>query len=278
MFNKNKHLNTSQPFTGRRWEGGCVGDSHDLIASEAALALVYNGKPFVVMMVTPQDIEDFALGFSLSEGIIRDAAELSSVRVRPVTDGMEADITIAADRFRELDRKQRNLTGRVGCGLCGAQTVAQAVRHPRPVAKTAYMSPATIRSAMASLGEQQPLNAETGAVHAAAWMTGDGKIELVREDVGRHNALDKLIGVMVREKTDTRNGAALITSRASHEMVQKAATVGIQVLCAISAPTALAIKLAQETGVTLIAFARGDRHTVYAHADRLAYWKERVAV
>lgn len=278
MFGRTRKTGSSEAFTGIRWENDGVGESRDIVASETALALVYNGKPFVVMMVTPQDIEDFALGFSLSEGIIREPQEFSGVRVRPVTDGIEADIEITADRFRELDRKQRNLTGRIGCGLCGAQTVAQAVRHPRPVMKTVCLSPAAIHSAMSSLHEQQPLNAETGAVHAAAWMTEGGEITLVREDVGRHNALDKLVGAMVTGKADTRNGAALITSRASHEMVQKAATVGIQVLCAVSAPTALAVKLAGETGVTLIAFARGNRHTCYAHPDRVAYWRESVAV
>ena len=278
MFLKNKSVPTAELFTGRRWEKGEVEDTRDAIASEVALALVYNGKPFVVMMVTPQDIEDFALGFSLSEGIIRDRSELTGMRVRPVVDGIEADIQIAEDRFRELERKQRNLTGRIGCGLCGAQTVAQAVRHPRPVLRTVCMSAEAIRRAMAGLCEQQPLNAGTGSVHAAAWATAEGKVMLVREDVGRHNALDKLIGAMVSGNVDTRNGAALITSRASHEMVQKAATVGIQVLCAISAPTALAIRLAKESGVTLIAFARGDRHTVYAHPDRVLHGQEQVAV
>jgi len=264
----------TEAVTGRRWEAGRVGDSHDLIANETALALVYNGKPFVVMMVTPQDIEDFVLGFSLTESLIRTPRELSDVRVRAVADGLEADIRIDAVRFREMDRRQRNLTGRLGCGLCGAQTLAQAVRHPPPVATTVNMAAERLQAAMSALAARQPINADTGAVHAAAWIGEDGTIRLVREDVGRHNALDKLIGALARECADFSRGAVLITSRASHEMIQKAAAVGIEIVCAVSAPTALAIRLARETNITLVAFARGDRHTVYTHASRLAVKQE----
>jgi FdhD protein len=271
VFGSSKSFYPSEIFPGSRWENGAELPARDVIASETAVALVYNGTPYVVMMATPESIEDFVLGFSLSEGIIGDAKEFHGVRVREIRDGIEANVEIAKDRFRELDRKQRNLTGRVGCGLCGAQTLAQAVRHPRPVATGLRISSDRLRYAMAGLTARQPLYAATGSVHAAAWMSRSGDLALVREDVGRHNALDKLIGAMVSEGVDATQGAALITSRASYEMIQKAATVGMQMVCAISAPTTLAIRVAEETGVTLIAFARGNRHTVYAHPARLLH-------
>ncbi len=266
----------SETVTGRYWQDGAERASHDVIANETAVALVYNGTPHVVMMATPEDIEDFVLGFSLSEGIIKQPKEFFGVRVRALRDGLEANIDIATDRFKELDRKQRNLTGRIGCGLCGAQTLAQAIRRPRPVASTLRITSESLQRAMAGLAERQPLNTETGAVHAAAWMREEGNISLVREDVGRHNALDKLIGAMISRRIDFATGVALITSRASYEMIQKAATVGMQVICAISAPTALAVRMAEETGVTLVALARGNRHTVYTHTGRLVASMEAV--
>jgi FdhD protein len=267
----------SEPFAGQRWEQGRIEHTLDAIASETALALVYNGKPHVVMMVTPQDIEDFVLGFSLSEGIVQKARELFDVRVRHLSDGLQADIRIDASRFAELQRKQRNLTGRTGCGLCGAQTLAQAVRHPPAVAQTVHMAPQALQRAMVALAKEQPIFADTGAVHAAAWVDEDGSIRVVREDVGRHNALDKLIGSMIRAGGAIGRGAALITSRASHEMVQKAAVVGIEIVCAVSAPTSMAIRLARQTQVTLVAFARSERQTVYAHPARLGLQQERLA-
>lgn len=267
-------LRPSEAVPGRLWENGSEHAALDVIANETAVALVYNGMPYVVMMATPGDIEDFVLGFSLSEGIIKHPGELFGVRVRTLRDSLETNIDIAGNRFKDLGRKQRNLTGRIGCGLCGAQTLAQAVRRPQPVANTTRFAPDVLQHAMASLAGKQPLFAETGAVHAAAWVDARGSITLVREDVGRHNALDKLIGAMVTTAVDFSKGAALITSRASSEMIQKAATVGMQIVCAVSAPTVLAVRMAEQTGVTLIAFARGNRHTVYAHADRLETLRE----
>jgi len=275
VFGSIKKFSASEVFPGARWEGGEACESRDLIANETAVALVYNGVPHVVMMATPEDIEDFVLGFSLSEGIVRKPDEFFGVCVRTRRDGIEADIDIAAERFRELARKQRNLTGRIGCGLCGAQTLEQAIRHPGPVATRLRLAPDALQHAMASLASKQPLNAATGSVHAAAWMNAKGEIALVREDVGRHNALDKLIGALIAREVDLAQGAVLITSRASYEMIQKAATVGIGVVCAISAPTGLAIRMAQTSGVTLIAFARGGRHTIYAHAERVTAHAER---
>ncbi|MGE0386084.1 MAG: formate dehydrogenase accessory sulfurtransferase FdhD [Gammaproteobacteria bacterium] len=261
----------------RRWDGAREDDAVETVADETPVAIVYNGRPFVVMMATPQDLEDFVLGFSLSEGIVSDPAEVLDLRIAAVADGIEASATIAPARFLALEGMQRNLTGRTGCGLCGAQALSQAVRHPPAVGLARRMAPATLQSAIGALAGRQPINAQTGSLHAAAWIEEDGSVVLVREDVGRHNALDKLIGAVRRSGGATTGGAALITSRASYEMVQKAATVGIEILCAISAPTALAISLAQETGMTLVAYARSGRHTAYANAGRLQSHGERAA-
>lgn len=251
-----------------RREGEGTRACEDVVASETAIALVYNGQPYAVMMATPGHLEDFALGFSLSEGIVRAREEFRSARPRIVADGIELAIEIDPRRQRELARKQRSLAGRVGCGLCGAQTIAQAIRKPPPVEHALQLTHEAIRKAIAALPSAQPLNSATGAVHAAAWANDRGEIELVREDVGRHNALDKLIGARLAGGRGFDDGFAMITSRASHEMVQKAATVGIEALVAFSAPTTLAIRVAQKSGVTLVAFARETRHTVYAGAER----------
>jgi len=254
---------------GQRWEHGRLSAAGEAIANETAVALLYNGKPHVVMMATPRDLEDFVLGFSLSEGILRAPQELHEVRVYEAADGLVAELRIDPARALALDRAERKLTGRIGCGLCGAQTLADAVRHPAALGSTSRLSVEALHAALAALPALQPLYTATGAVHAAAWIDAAGRLDLVREDVGRHNALDKLIGALIRRDGTIGPGAALITSRASHEMVQKAATVGMEILCAVSAPTALAVRLAREARVTLLAFARDGRHTVYAHGDRL---------
>ena len=265
-------------YHGQRWREGAVSEVDDSVAEEVPVALVYNGISHVVMLATPMDLEEFGVGFSLSEGIVQSAREVRDVEVRAVASGIEVQMTIAPERFMGLKARRRNLAGRTGCGLCGTESLEQAIRQLPAIAARPIVPPAAIHVAFDGLRSRQPLHRLTGASHAAAWANPDGTLELVREDVGRHNALDKLIGAMAKEKRGFSEGFAAITSRASSEMVQKAATVGIQVVCAISAPTTLAVKLAQETGVTLIAFARGDRHTVYAHPDRVACWKECVAV
>jgi FdhD protein len=254
----------------QRWQGGRSTTSTDKVAEEVPASLVYNGMPHVVMMASPADLEDFALGFSLSEGIIARREELHEVRVNPVSEGMEIAIDIDLARFLPLEEQHRNLAGRTGCGLCGAETIDQAVRHPAPVGKGPSVSPEALHAAFARLSQRQALNALTGAVHAAAWATGAGELVAVREDVGRHNALDKMIGAITRDGRSLDDGFALITSRASFEMVQKAATVGVTLLAAISAPTGLAIRLAEETGLTLVGFARAGQHNVYANPQRLA--------
>ncbi len=254
----------------------------DAVAEELPVALIYNDRPHAVMMATPVDLEDFALGFSLSEGIIADAAEFESARIDTALAGIEIHIRIPEARAAVLEDRVRQLTGRTGCGLCGAQTLDAAVRHPAPVAEPATFTEAALQRAIAELQTRQTINIATGATHAAAWVLPNGFVETVREDVGRHNALDKLVGAMKRNGTDVRQGFMLVTSRGSYEMVMKAATVGVGILVAISAPTALAIALANESNVTLIGFARADGYSIYAHGERLVAekitpWKGAVA-
>ncbi|WP_022948009.1 formate dehydrogenase accessory sulfurtransferase FdhD [Methylohalobius crimeensis] len=261
--------------TVERWQGAVQTRQQDFVAEEVPVSLIYNDVPHVVMLATPLDLEDFALGFSLTEGIIADAAEIGSIRVYQRTEGIEVRLRIPEARAACLTGKGRNLTGRTGCGLCGAQSLRQAVRHPSPVGQGVYASARELQENLARLRDHQTLNRLTGAVHAAAWVLPENGIQKVREDVGRHNALDKLIGVLSRTGTDFDRGYVLVTSRASYEMVQKCATMGITLMAAISAPTALAIRLAEETGLTLIGFARGDKYVVYTHAHRLVHSKEK---
>jgi FdhD protein len=252
-----------------RHRGDVAARIDDAVAEELPVALIYNERPHAVMMATPSDLDDFALGFSLSEEIIATPSEFENVRIEPALAGIEINIRIPAKRGDVLEDRVRQLTGRTGCGLCGAQTLDAAVRHPAIVPEPATFSSNALRRALADLHIRQTINVATGATHAAGWVRPDGNVVLVREDVGRHNALDKLIGAMVRSNVDPRDGFLLITSRASYEMVMKAATVGVGNIVAISAPTALAIALAQETGVTLIGFARADGYSVYANGHRM---------
>lgn len=254
----------------QRWRDGVVAGAADRVAEEVPVALVYNGTPHVVMLTTPSDLEDLATGFTLSEAIVGRVSEIRAVTARMREDGaLEAQITIAPERFSELLRRQRNLTGRTGCGLCGAENVEDAIRHPATVGEGVCISAAELHEALAALSAKQAINAQTGSVHAAAWVEPRNGIQLVREDVGRHNALDKVIGAVVREQRDFSAGYFLVTSRASYEMVQKAATVGGTFLAAVSAPTAFAIRLAEHSGLTLVGFAREHTHVVYANPQRL---------
>lgn len=244
----------------------------DRVAEEVPVALLYNGQPQVVMMCTPADLEDFARGFSVTEDIVEsvDQVEHIAIRERDGPTGFEVDIRIPPRKAALLGGRERNLQGRTGCGLCGAQTLEAAIRPVRRVPAGASVSLAAIRRALDGLKKQQPLNAATGATHAAAWATPDGLIVAAREDVGRHNALDKLIGHLLGSGQDLSRGVLLITSRASYEMVQKASRVGMPVVVAISAPTAYAVRLAEEAGLTLVGFARGDRQVVYTCPGRVA--------
>ncbi len=241
----------------------------DVIAVEVPVALEYNGISHVVMLASPADLENFALGFSLSEGIIQQASELYSCEVESTEAGWLVHLEIAAERFMLLKERRRNLAGRTGCGLCGTESLEQVTRCTTAVSHRHQFTEAAIVNGMHAMQNLQPLQKQSGATHAAAWMTAQGQVILVREDVGRHNALDKLIGVMAEDKCDFCTGVLLITSRASYEMVQKAAIMNVGVIAAISAPTSFAVELAEQTGVTLIGFMRDHSYVVYTHANRV---------
>ncbi len=253
-----------------RFNNGSVEQTDDWIASEVPIALSYNGAAHVVMLATPMDLDEFALGFSLSEAIITSPDELESIEIEERIEGIEIGMRIPELRAEAIAARQRNLSGRSSCGLCGTQQLEDVVRHPPVVASALRTSPAILHRALRLLDAAQPLNQRTGSTHAAAWVDAQGSLQCVREDVGRHNALDKLIGAIARENLDIPQGFLILTSRASYEMVQKAATVGIGLVAAISAPTALAIHLAESCGVTLIGFAREASHVVYTHAQRIS--------
>lgn len=259
------------------WRGSVHTSKQDYVAEEVPVVLVYNTIPHVVMLTTPLNLEDFALGFSLTEEIIGHASELQSVRVVQRSKGIEVRMTIPESRFEKLHGKGKNMTGRTGCGLCGASTLEQAIRHPQPVGQGLALNAGLLSSGFADMAQKQSLNLLTGAVHAAAWLHPERGVVAVREDVGRHNALDKLIGSLAKANCDFENGWLLVTSRASYEMVQKAASVGITLLAAISAPTALAIQLAEECGLTLIGFARHENHVIYTNPHRLQHYQESAA-
>ncbi|GLQ89306.1 formate dehydrogenase accessory sulfurtransferase FdhD [Dyella flagellata] len=248
----------------------------DAVTEEVPVAMLYNEMPFAVMMVTPLDLEDFALGFSLSEGLVAKPEELQSIQLRYRLEGIELAMEVASDVIaqRSGSHGERLLPGRSGCGLCGARMLEDAVRHPAPVGNGPRVQAAALERALEALRAMQPVNSTTGSVHAAAWVEVDGGIVMVREDVGRHNALDKLIGAMVKAGIDPQQGFLLVTSRASYEMVTKAASAGISLMAAISAPTALAIHLAEGTEMTLVGFARPGSYVVYTHPQRLLHAAE----
>jgi len=252
-----------------RVRAGVCSSAQEELADEVPVALEYNGVSHAVMLATPCDLAEFALGFSLSEGIIASPAEFYGVEIKHCTAGITAHIDIAAGAFMRLKERRRSLTGRTGCGLCGVDSLAQVIRPLPYLAPTRALSGASIRRAVAQVRQQQPLNRLTGATHAALWCGSDGTPRVAFEDVGRHNALDKLIGGLHAGHVDLSDGFVLITSRASVEMVQKAATVGIAAMVAISAPTALAVRTALTCGMTLVAFARGEDFVAYAHGANI---------
>jgi len=258
----------SSRFLVHKWQAGKVSLLEDVVAEEVPVALIYNGISHAVMLATPQDLEDFALGFSLAEGILSHPKELYSIETVAQLTGIELRMEIAAERFHQLKEKRRSMTGRTGCGLCGAESLAQALRLPDTVNRSSEtFSSAAILKALAAAHHNQPLQAETGATHASFWVNPDGEVEMAREDVGRHNALDKLLGA--KAKGDIKHGFVLTTSRASYEMVQKATVAGVAMLVAISAPTGLAIRMAEQCGITLVGFARAEQYVVYTHPHRI---------
>lgn len=252
-----------------RWRDRHRTREQDQLAVELPVALEFNGVSHAVMLATPCDLESFALGFALSEGIVESRAEFRGAVVEESEFGITVHCEISGHAFLKLKQRRRNMTGRTGCGLCGVESLEQVFRELPAVPAGTHVSVSAMRAALKSLAALQPLNRLTGGMHAAAWSASDGRLQQVCEDVGRHNALDKLIGMMAERESSFQDGFLLITSRASVEMVQKAATVGIASLIAISAPTALAVKTAKTAGMTLIAFARGEEFVAYAHGDRI---------
>ncbi len=252
-----------------RCRDGRLSESQDVLAVETPVALEYNGISHVVMLASPADLEDFALGFSLTEGIIADPSEFYGCEIEGRADGRLVHIEIASERFVRLKERRRNLAGRTGCGLCGTEALDQVTRLVTPVAHRHPVAPGLVTAGMRAMHALQPLQQQSGATHAAAWMDVAGEVVCVREDVGRHNALDKLIGALAEAGTDLTRGTVLITSRASFEMVQKSAIMGIGVVAAISAPTSFAVQLAEQAGVTLMGFTRDASYVVYAHPERL---------
>jgi FdhD protein len=236
----------------------------EIVAEEVAVALVYNGISHAVMMATPCDLEDFARGFSLTEHIVEKPSEIYDIEVEPVARGIEVRLDIAAQRMAGLQQRRRTLAGRTGCGLCGVDSIDEAMRAVTVTAAPGPVSRAAIEKAMAALPSHQRINKVNGATHAAGWALADGTLLAVREDVGRHNALDKLGGAIARSGPLAPGGFVVVTSRCSYEMVHKAAALHAAAIAAVSAPTSLAIEVAEQAGIALAAFVRNGRLTVYA--------------
>lgn len=233
------------------------------------MALTYNRSGYAVMLATPADLEDFALGFSLTEGIVQSAAEIEELEVVPLELGVELRMWLAPERIDRVTQRQRRLAGPSGCGLCGLESLADAVRAPPHIASDAHFDASAIHTAMAVLPAAQKLNQQTHAVHAAAFWHPQRGLVALREDVGRHNALDKLTGALARDGVAVAEGLLLLSSRISVEMVQKSAMLGAPVVVAVSAPTSLAVRLADEAGITLIGIARSDGFEVFTHPQRI---------
>ncbi|MBA3597543.1 MAG: formate dehydrogenase accessory sulfurtransferase FdhD [Methylibium sp.] len=255
----------------RSQDGGALVADQRTVPEETAIAFVYDGAPHAVMMATPADLEDFALGFSLSEAVIDVPAQIAALEICPTPLGIELRMQLAA-RSDKACTKRHRLTGPSGCGLCGVETLDAAskpVRWLRDEGARWRCSPDDIAQAMQALGDAQALNREARALHAAGfWRPGAGLVAL-REDVGRHNALDKLAGALAQRRTAGASGMVLLTSRISVELVQKTARLGAPMIAAVSAPTALAVRTAHACGITLVALARGRDFEVYSHADRI---------
>jgi FdhD protein len=251
-----------------RWDNNITSETTDILAEEVAVALVFNGISHAVMMASPNDLFDFALGFSLTEGIIKSSSDIYEFDCVILDDGLELQLTIASRRMTTLKEKRRSLVGVTGCGICGSESIEQVMRPVKKIRNNALNVTNTIRdqaiqTAVAMLEQHQPLQNQTGAHHGAAWCNLQGEIILIREDVGRHNALDKLIGAMHHLNINIAEGFVLVSSRAIYEMVQKIAVSSISALVSVSAPTALALRIAKLANIQLIGFARPNRHVHY---------------
>lgn len=242
----------------------------DALATEVPVALQYNGISHAVLLATPTFLADLAVGFSFTEGIIRTASDIYDIQITQDARGYSVDIEIASACLHQLKQRRRQLAGRTGCGLCGLESLNEVQRNLPTVAAPASPYPhAAIFQALDQLRDQQPLHQITGATHAAGWASLSGDIQIVREDVGRHNALDKLIGYLLTQRVAPSEGMVVVSSRASFEMVQKTAAFGVPILIAVSAPTSYAIQVAEELGLLLVAFGRTKQFSAYSHAEFL---------
>ena len=252
-----------------RWRDGERCEVDDWLTEEVPVALEFNGVSHAVMLATPADLEDFALGFGLSEGIFDSPADLYACEIVQAQQGITVQLEVSARSFMGLKARRRTLAGRTGCGVCGTESLDQVLRPVPAVGAGVPVHAEAIGRAMHEMRERQVLYEATGSVHAAAWCAADGSVLVVREDVGRHNALDKLVGAMAKVHISAADGFIAITSRASVEMVQKAATAGAPLLAAVSAPTLLAVQTAKAAQMSLVGLARQGNLVVYAHAERV---------
>ncbi|HID3223069.1 TPA: formate dehydrogenase accessory sulfurtransferase FdhD [Enterobacter cloacae] len=241
----------------------------DFLAEEVPVALVYNGISHVVMMASPKDLELFAIGFSLSEGIIAHPQDIYGMDVVQACNGLEVQIELSSRRFMGLKERRRALAGRTGCGVCGVEQLNDIGKPVTPLPFTQTFNLDNLDHALAHLNDVQPIGQLSGCTHAAAWVLPSGDIAGGHEDVGRHVALDKLMGRRARESDLWQHGAALVSSRASYEMVQKSAMCGVEILFAVSAATTLAVEVAERCNLTLVGFCKPGRATVYTHPQRL---------
>ena len=259
---------TSTTRLARRASGTAA--SARMVPEETPVAFSYGGTTHAVMMASPADFEDFALGFSLTEGIVGSADEIETIDVEDLGAGIDIQIRLRDVANTRFEARRRRLAGPVGCGLCGIESIEEAMRSVRDTRSSALtLAAGDIVQAVKLLAKQQPLHAETGAVHAAGFYAPGKGVVAAREDVGRHNALDKLAGALSRAKVEGASGAVVVTSRVSVEMVQKSAAIGAPVIIAVSAPTALAIRAAEEAGMTLVALVRGDEFDIFTHPERV---------
>lgn len=251
------------------WAGGELSSGTRVLPEETAVALTYNRTAHAVMMATPADLEDFAIGFSLTEGVVERPQEIEELAVVPSDKGIELRMWIGEDRGAAFHDRRRHIAGPTGCGLCGMDSLAEAMRPARVVSSDLRLAAEDVRRAIATLPSAQTINRQTRAVHGAAYWEPQAGLLALREDVGRHNAVDKLAGALARQSLGARNGLLLLTSRVSIEMVQKAAAIGAPIVVAVSVPTALAVRTAEASGITLIAVARDDGFEIFSHAERI---------
>jgi FdhD protein len=262
-------MSGARPWPRRLWRDGREEPGAREIPEETPVALVYDASTYAVMMATPLDLVDFAVGFSLTEGVVGSPDEIDGLEIVEGELGVEARMWLGEGRRKALAARRRRQAGPTGCGLCGVDSLAEAVRPPLPVTADLHLAPDAILAAVAALAPAQALGERTRALHAAGFWTPAEGLVLVREDVGRHNALDKLAGGLARARRAGGEGVVLLTSRVSVEMVQKTAAIGASVLVAVSAPTALAARAAGAAGLTLVAVARADGFEVFTHAERI---------